>query len=203
MGEKLFALQKARGWSQEELADRIGVTRQAVSRWESNTAKPDADKIIALCKLFGVTADYLLGIEITPVPGEDRTQKQPVLLDRTTGGWVIVVLSVIALCVGFVLEEYTKGLAQDYYWLLCMGVAGVVLGIGMAPGAKLLENERICLHTGRTATAIGGFMIGVCILYFIRWPRFFDWNFLLLWPNVYILIFGILLLRLHKKQKKS
>lgn len=60
MGEKILNMRKARGWNQEELAERIGVTRQAVSRWESGAAKPDADKIIAICDLFGVSADYLL-----------------------------------------------------------------------------------------------------------------------------------------------
>ena len=60
VGEKILNLRKARGWSQEELAEQVGVTRQAVSRWEAGTAKPDADKIIAICDLFGVSADYLL-----------------------------------------------------------------------------------------------------------------------------------------------
>lgn len=60
MGEKILNMRKARGWSQEELAERVGVSRQAVSRWESGTAKPDADKMIAICDLFGVSADYLL-----------------------------------------------------------------------------------------------------------------------------------------------
>ena len=60
IGEKILNLRKARGWSQEELAEQIGVSRQAVSRWESDSAKPDADKIIAICDLFGVSADYLL-----------------------------------------------------------------------------------------------------------------------------------------------
>ena len=60
MGEKILNMRKARGWSQEELAERVGVTRQAVSRWETGSAKPDADKIIAICDLFGVSADYLL-----------------------------------------------------------------------------------------------------------------------------------------------
>lgn len=60
IGEKILNMRKARGWSQEELAERVRVTRQAVSRWESGSAKPDADKIVALCDLFGVSADYLL-----------------------------------------------------------------------------------------------------------------------------------------------
>lgn len=60
IGEKILNMRKARGWSQEELAERIGVSRQAVSRWESGAAKPDTDKVIAICDLFGVSADYLL-----------------------------------------------------------------------------------------------------------------------------------------------
>ena len=60
IGEKILNMRKARGWSQEDLAERLGVSRQAVSRWESDSAKPDADRIIAICDLFGVSADYLL-----------------------------------------------------------------------------------------------------------------------------------------------
>ena len=60
LGEKVLNMRKARGWSQEELADRAGVSRQAVSQWESGSAKPDADKIIVICDLFGISADYLL-----------------------------------------------------------------------------------------------------------------------------------------------
>lgn len=60
MGEKILKLRKARQWNQEDLAEQVGVTRQAVSRWESDSAKPDADKITLLCDLFGVSADYLL-----------------------------------------------------------------------------------------------------------------------------------------------
>lgn len=60
IGQKIMSMRKARGWSQEELAERIGVTRQAVSRWEADSSKPDAEKIIAVCDLFGVSADYLL-----------------------------------------------------------------------------------------------------------------------------------------------
>ena len=63
-GEKLQALRKARGWSQEELASQIHVSRQALSKWESGGAVPDTENIIALSRLFGVTTDYLLLDEI-------------------------------------------------------------------------------------------------------------------------------------------
>ena len=60
-GEKLQALRKARGWSQEELARQINVSRQALSKWESGAAVPDTENVVALSRLFGVTTDYLLG----------------------------------------------------------------------------------------------------------------------------------------------
>ena len=76
LGEKIQNMRKARGWSQEELAARVGVTRQAVSRWESGSAKPDADKILAVCDLFGVSADYLLR-ESYAGEGAVRTEVSP------------------------------------------------------------------------------------------------------------------------------
>lgn len=63
-GEKLQELRKARGWSQEELAGQIHVSRQALSKWESGGAVPDTENIIALSRLFGVTTDYLLLDEV-------------------------------------------------------------------------------------------------------------------------------------------
>ena len=78
MGEKILNMRKARGWNQEELAERIGVTRQAVSRWESGAAKPDADKIIAICDLFGVSADYLLRDQYSGEGSNLKTEKQSV-----------------------------------------------------------------------------------------------------------------------------
>lgn len=58
--KKIYALRKQRGWSQEQLAERLGVTRQALSKWELGTAIPDTVNIMKLCDLFGVSADALL-----------------------------------------------------------------------------------------------------------------------------------------------
>ena len=60
VSEKIRTLRKSKGMSQEELAGQVNISRQAVSRWENGTALPDADNIVQLSKLFGVTADYLL-----------------------------------------------------------------------------------------------------------------------------------------------
>ena len=63
LSDKIIQLRKANGWSQEDLAERLDVSRQAISRWEGATAQPDAANILQLSKLFGVTTDYLLNDE--------------------------------------------------------------------------------------------------------------------------------------------
>lgn len=60
LGEKLQALRKARGLSQEQLALELNVSRQAVSKWELDESVPDLDKLRILCAFFSVTTDYLI-----------------------------------------------------------------------------------------------------------------------------------------------
>ena len=99
MGEKILNLRKARGWSQEELAEQIGVTRQAVSRWESDSAKPDADKIVALCNLFGVSADYLLR-DISSGEGERIPSQQSAKTHISAGqilSWILTAFGAVTL----------------------------------------------------------------------------------------------------------
>lgn len=62
--DKLIRLRKKAGWSQEELAAQMNVSRQSVSKWESAQSIPDLDKIIRLSQLFGVSTDYLLKDEL-------------------------------------------------------------------------------------------------------------------------------------------
>ena len=58
--EKLIQLRKARGLSQEDLADKLGVSRQAISRWEQGSTTPDMLNLKQLSELYGVSADYLI-----------------------------------------------------------------------------------------------------------------------------------------------
>ena len=64
IADRIQTLRKSKGMSQEELADAAGVSRQAVSKWESEQSIPDLDKVVILSEIFEVTTDYLLkGIE--------------------------------------------------------------------------------------------------------------------------------------------
>ncbi len=60
IGDKLLELRKNKGLSQEEVAEKLNVTRQTVSKWETNQSNPDFDKIAAICELYSISADELL-----------------------------------------------------------------------------------------------------------------------------------------------
>ena len=74
LADKIIKLRKQFGWSQEDLAEKMNVSRQSVSKWESTASIPDLNKIIKLADIFGVTTDYLVKDdmeEVAPV-SEDR-----------------------------------------------------------------------------------------------------------------------------------
>ena len=68
LADKIIEERKKNGWSQEELANKLGVSRQAVSKWESAGSIPDLQRILQMSELFGVTTDYLLKDEIEEAP---------------------------------------------------------------------------------------------------------------------------------------
>ena len=75
LADKIMTLRKKAGWSQEELAAQLNVSRQSVSKWESAQSIPDMDKVVQMSRLFGVTTDFLLKDEIEI---EEHTQSEPV-----------------------------------------------------------------------------------------------------------------------------
>lgn len=83
LADKIIRLRKKNGWSQEELADKMNVSRQAVSKWEAAQTTPDLEKILQLGNLFGVTTDYLLKDELVDVEfveGVDETSIRKISL---------------------------------------------------------------------------------------------------------------------------
>ena len=73
--KRLFEYRKANGFSQEELAEKIGVSRQAISKWERSESSPDTDNLIALANLYGITIDELLN-------GTDAPKRYPKISQR-------------------------------------------------------------------------------------------------------------------------
>ena len=80
LSEKLYTLRKKSGLSQEQLAEQLGVSRQAISKWESGQSVPESDKLIVISNYFKVSLDYLLKEEseqetITETPVTDGTMQ--------------------------------------------------------------------------------------------------------------------------------
>lgn len=78
LGEKLSKLRKEYNYTQEQLADILGVTRQSISKWESDIAYPETEKLIKMGKLFECSMDYLLNEDITEKQGIQPTEKESV-----------------------------------------------------------------------------------------------------------------------------
>ncbi len=74
MGDKIIELRKKQCWSQEDLADRLDVSRQSVSKWEGGLAAPALDKLLEMSRLFGVSTDYLLKDELED-PGPEALSR--------------------------------------------------------------------------------------------------------------------------------
>mgnify|MGYP002582087592 FL=1 len=84
LADKIVSLRKKAGWSQEELAEKLGVTRQSVSKWEGAQSVPDMDKVVTMSRLFGVTTDYLLKDELEEEPPCAAAEDEEPPLRRVT-----------------------------------------------------------------------------------------------------------------------
>lgn len=107
LAENISTLRKARGMSQEALADRVHVVRQTVSKWEKGLSVPDADALADLAEVFGVSVGELLGGDVQPDPDRDLVAEQLAIMNeqlaeqnrsyRKTRKTVLVILAIIVL----------------------------------------------------------------------------------------------------------
>lgn len=84
LGKKLFELRKSKNLSQEDVADKLNVTRQTVSKWETNQSTPDFDKIVPLCDLYGISTDELLKDEVKKEQEEGEVEIKKNIYENMT-----------------------------------------------------------------------------------------------------------------------
>ena len=174
LAEKIALLRRQNGWSQEEFADQLNVSRQAVSKWEGGTSIPDLDKILKLSALFEVSTDYLLKDELerpdatAPLPEEERVTEpcRTVSLDeanaylstvqavhgKIAAGVGLCILSPIALLVlgawsdGTPSEERMAGLGVIFLLLfVALGLLLILPAAIRLEAFEYLEKEQIAL----------------------------------------------------------
>lgn len=132
LADKIMNLRKQNNWSQEQLAEKLGVSRQSVSKWESGMSIPDLEKILKMSSIFGVTTDYLLKDEIEETKVEDVSETEEKmcyvtveeanaymdlvqrLAKRFALGVLLCILSPVTLVVFAGYAEYTNRVTEDF-----------------------------------------------------------------------------------------
>jgi DNA-binding XRE family transcriptional regulator len=121
LGQRIQELRKGLGLSQEELGERMGVSRQAISKWEGDQTIPELDNLIALSRLFGLTVGQLLGVE-QPVPAPPAAPaKMPRRMKLLMSGMgaVLAVLSVMTGLLWSQLQALDRRTVLDEAYVNC------------------------------------------------------------------------------------
>lgn len=132
LGERLYTLRKGLGLSQEQLAERIGVSRQTISKWEGGLSTPDLEKLMALAECFGVSLDVLVGKEPpAPAPAAEPPRGNDAALPRRLAGLGLCVLGlvclVLAVVIGFFFPQARETMAGSI--AVTIDGCGVVFGM--------------------------------------------------------------------------
>lgn len=137
--EKLYALRKKSGLSQEQLAEALNVSRQAISKWEGGSAMPESDKLLALSNYFGVSLDYLLkdgAPNAAPAEAQEehRTMRLLSLILCFGGAATLIVYGVLSILVPSVPAQISGSSmiridGSSIFLLLC--VAAIAAGAAL------------------------------------------------------------------------
>ena len=128
LGNKIYELRTSKSMSQIELAEKLDVSRQSVSKWETDAAIPDLDKLIKLCDIFGVSLDELTGreqIREASSPSECAIQKSPSSSVPKILGCILIPIAVI----GFIFLCFFARDIEDFYLPLPVLLSVFICGI--------------------------------------------------------------------------
>ena len=99
LGERLFQYRNSINMSQEKLAEKIGVTRQTISKWETNQSTPDFDKIEPLCEVFGITTEELIKGEKPKTIENGNTTQDDYTKKRNKRKAIVLSISIFLYCI--------------------------------------------------------------------------------------------------------
>ena len=149
LGERLAKLRKEKGLSQEEVADKINVTRQTVSKWELDQSLPDFDRIMPLCKLYNISSDELLtgNIEQKDENLDDVNSERAIEVRRKKAITVSIslVLFVLAIIWVIAIDELFDAsdalLVGGFFILGILGVINLIIGFASLPKLNYKEKK--------------------------------------------------------------
>ncbi len=103
MAERLQSLRKESNYSQEQVSDMLGISRQAISKWESGQGKPEIDNIIKLVEIYNVSADYILLGQENTAQVEQKRKKELSHTTQKTIGIIAIIASTAIITVLFII----------------------------------------------------------------------------------------------------
>lgn len=158
LGNRIQQLRKEHNMSQGDLADALDISRQSVSKWETDTATPDLDKLLKLSEIFNVTLDALVKGE-APSPNEAQTplaapEMQPVPVTIKTGLETRQFAGIILLCMAFIVV------------LVCTIMGGLLAGILFA--SPFLVCGLICMFIKEHVGIYCGWAINIMVIIYLQ-----------------------------------
>ena len=173
--EHLMSLRRQRGWSQEELGNQVGVTRQTVSKWEMGQSTPELEKLVELARLFNMSIDRLVGLEGAEERGGGFTYQQTRAEMRSLGVYYEYIspvkvfgLPLVHIRLGFG-PRLAKGIvAIGNCAVGVVAVGGCSLGLvslgGLTLGLLLAFGGLSLGLVALGGVAVGGFAVGGCAI---------------------------------------
>ncbi|PWM46477.1 MAG: XRE family transcriptional regulator [Clostridiales bacterium] len=151
IADKILSLRKTNGMSQEELAEKLNVSRQSVSKWESAAAVPDVSKILEMSKIFGVTTDYLLkeDLSVAEYTGEDYKKTAKVSIQEANNFMDAI-------------KKNSKWVALGVMLCICSPIILIILGGMNGSGYNITE-----ALAGGVGLAVLFIMIAAAVVIFI------------------------------------
>ena len=113
LSEKLYALRRKSGLSQEQLAEQLNVSRQAISKWESGHSTPESDKLLAISQSFHVSLDYLMKDDEKPAGGQSEAAPQNTVRGRSLLGIILCVGGVVCLILWGILSVVDPAFSNE------------------------------------------------------------------------------------------
>ncbi len=129
LGEKLQELRKGKGISQEAFSEIMGVSRQAISKWELNQSYPEMEKLIEVSDYFQVSLDYLVKESVDEAV-EESEQKNEVFVDKQENKFVDVIKMVLLAGIAIVMSSIRFFIMGDYRAGILLGILGCIIILG-------------------------------------------------------------------------
>lgn len=147
LGERLISLRKNLKLSQEEVAEKLYVTRQTVSKWETDQSMPDFDKIMPLCNLYGITPNELFMETIKEEQTNQISYNEQANKTKKAKGIAISIflyfLSVVWIMISVPVGMMNPIIASGIFLLICALATGIIVYVSIVYKQEKIEKEKI------------------------------------------------------------